>query len=80
MSSKAIDRPACYNREDFEAWVKVQTGWAHDGSRVTEWIPDPMSKECSSIKPPFGEAYLKNWACDGCRHDVGGLVDDEDYD
>lgn len=60
-------RPSCFNRPPYKEFVEVQRGWTEDGRRDTTFVPDGMYKGCPSIKPPFGEAYLKGWKCTGCR-------------
>ena len=73
-------KPTCYNREPYTDTVTVQDGWTperlmylNDWSAVSTrlplmaTIPDPMSKGCASIKPPFGEAIVQGWDCSGCR-------------
>ena len=60
-------RPSCYNRPDYRKMLYVPDGWDDDGRRKLKLIPDRMSKDCRQWGP-MGEAKLKHWNCDGCRH------------
>ena len=77
MSTK--DRPACYNRPDYQDSMRKQDGWVdvvvHDlqtgkdiPTRVPRMvdIPFAMSNRCMQNDPPFGEAYIHGWNCEGC--------------
>ena len=60
-------RPSCYNRPEYERYLSVPNGYSYDGRKLFTLIPNRMSKDCRQWGPQ-GEAKLKNWNCDGCRH------------
>jgi hypothetical protein len=60
-------KPSCYNRPPFKEYVKVQDGWLEDGRANFVYIADPMTKRCVLNDPPFGEALLRQWDCEGCK-------------
>lgn len=71
-----MTKPPCFNRPAYKNAVIVPDGWTEDGRRKMLLDLDPMSKDCPLIKPPFGEAYLQNWDCDGCHWASGDTATD----
>lgn len=70
-----MNRPSCYNRADYKKDLYVQLGWGRDGRRIMGWIPHTMSTDCKQWGP-LGEAKLKGWNCDGCRHKPKEIQDE----
>ena len=62
-----MDKPKCYNRPAYLSFLAVQDGWTDDGRKRVVLMPNRMSTNCASRLPPFGEALLKNWNCEGCK-------------
>lgn len=63
-----MTKPACFNRPAYRDTLMVQDGWTEDGRRIMREHHDLMSKTCPQNTPPFGEAYIQRWDCDGCAH------------